>query len=107
MPHAFGPSLTRRPRKNRLMSELALALATCLERDAEILKDLDWALLEHGPGSEPWNALIKELVEHEKRQAEIERQAHLLVERRLRHNAVVRMVDRIDAAWQFPSRRPR
>ena len=85
------------------VNALGRDLAACFERDAEILEDLEFALFEHGPGSEPWKMLVKELIEHEKRTAEIERQALLLVERRAQHREVSGMVDRIAAAWEWPA----
>ncbi len=84
------------------VNALGRDLNACFERDAEILEDLEFALFEQGPGSEPWEMLVKELVEHEKRTAEIEREVQLLVERRLQHSAVSKMVDRIAAAWEWP-----
>ena len=62
-----------------------------LERNAEILDDLEFVLREYGPRSEPWKMLMKELLEEEKRLAQLERQV-----------LVHAMVERIDSAWAWP-----
>ncbi len=53
-----------------------------LDREAEILEDLAWALVEHGCSSEPWAALLAELSGQEKRTAELQVQVLELSRRR-------------------------
>jgi hypothetical protein len=64
------------------LSDLELKIAVSLDREAEILEDLQWALAKHGPESEPWKALLKELQKQEARSTELGRQVGLLLDRR-------------------------
>ncbi len=58
-------------------------LAISLDCSAEILEDLRWAALQHGPSSEAWKALLKELREEERRTSELGRQIDARHDQRL------------------------
>ena len=65
------------------MVDLQQELGTSLERTSEIVADLQYVLAEHGPRSEAWKALVKELGEQEGRTAELGRQLDVQSEERL------------------------
>ena len=65
------------------MGDLQQELATSVERTAEIVSDLQYALAEHGLGTEAWKALLTELLEQEARTVEVLRQLDVQSDDRL------------------------
>ncbi len=65
------------------MNAVEDAYTVSIEREEEILEDLRLAQHEHEPGSEAWQALLKELREQQARSAELGHQLDVLYERRV------------------------
>ena len=66
-----------------MAADLEQELSTSLGRTGEILSDLQHVLAEHGPGSEQWRALWKELKEQEERTADLGHQLDARLDQRL------------------------
>ncbi len=65
------------------MNAVEDAYTVSIEREPEILEDLRLTQHEHEPGSEAWQALLKELREQQARTAELGHQLDVLYERRV------------------------